>query len=127
MVTIDDNPPSNSQSFLNNFSITNYRHRLHPEYTRSYTGYSLGTSIFRIPVSLFSAETANFASLDGRALANTMKFVRATYEAEKSIPAPLSTMGQLAELQAVEMKKAARESLYVYFHLPSDWLNRQFF
>ncbi|KAF8896711.1 hypothetical protein CPB85DRAFT_1328853 [Mucidula mucida] len=104
MVTIDDNPPSNSH-------ITNYRHRLHPEYTRSYTGYSLGTSIFRIPVSLFSAETANFASLDGRALANTMRFVRATYEAEKSIPAPLSTMGQLAELQAVEMKKAARESL----------------
>ncbi|KAF8876712.1 hypothetical protein CPB85DRAFT_1398188 [Mucidula mucida] len=116
MVTIDDNPPSNSQSFLNNFSITNYRHRLHPEYTRSYTGYSLGTSIFRIPVSLFSAETANFASLDGRALANTMRFVRATYEAEKSIPAPLSTMGQLAELQAVAMKKAARELLIAPNH-----------
>ncbi|KAF9018929.1 hypothetical protein BDZ89DRAFT_1164941 [Hymenopellis radicata] len=120
MVTVNDNPPSKgSQSFLNNFSITNYRHRLQPEYTRSYTGYSVGTSIFRIPVSLFSAGTANSTpsqALNARTLAKAMSFVRATYEVQAAIPAPLSTMGQLAELQAVSMKKAATKSLITPNH-----------
>ncbi|KAK0461740.1 uncharacterized protein EV420DRAFT_125611 [Desarmillaria tabescens] len=117
MVVMSDNPPEKSDldSFLNNYSLVDCRSRLKEPYSEptheGYPGYAIGITMMRIPVSIFCSSSGELLPLNRNLLFTAMGHIRAFYDNQRAISAPLSCMAQLGQIMSVSMKDAAVANL----------------
>ncbi|KAF4604298.1 hypothetical protein EYR38_004720 [Pleurotus pulmonarius] len=101
MTAVADNPPSvaSASLWLGNLHLRNCRELLVEPYSSrgGYTGYALGISQSRLPVSLFLTD-GNTIPLDKHTLVKVMRAVRDDYANLKALPDPISYMGPLSQL-----------------------------